>query len=399
MSISAVRDDDKKLVYVIAALEDITDYRNALNSLKEAEQFSRTVIQAAGQSIIVYNPDLNIRVWNHRIEEATGISSAEAIGRSIFDVLPFTANDPNISFFYDALQGKETRNAELIYERPGIGNKEYVEMSFSPHYNSTGEVIGVIHLTRNITAAKQSEAELVKAMQELENAYKLQAIFLNNVTHDVRTPLTAIQGYIKMLLEGVAGEINDFQSQLLQKVLVSSDQLLEMVNDMLMVSKSRNSKLTLNPQICRPDVILSRTVSSISPQSHEKGLNLIFNRVDCANGLYDQQKVTMILLNILGNAVKFTDHGSIEVSITKYSEGVEVIVADTGIGIGETSLPSIFDEFVQLEYPREHKNLGFGLGLSIVANMIELMNGCLVVSSHIGTGTAFTIRIPELKSI
>jgi len=399
ISISAVRDDDKKLVYVIAALEDITNYRNALNSLQEAEQFSRTVIQAAGESIIVYNKDMNIRVWNRRIEETTGIISAEAIGRSIFDVLPFTANDPNICFFYDALEGIETRNAELIYERPGVKHKEYVEMTFSPHYNSTGDVIGVIQLARSITAAKQSEAELLKAMQELENAYKLQAIFLNNVMHDVRTPLTAIQGYVKMLLEGVAGEISEFQSQLLQKVLVSSDQLLEMVNSMLEISKSRNSSLTLNPKVCKPDAILSRTVSSISPQAQEKGINLVFNRIDCGTGLYDQQKLTMILLNILGNAVKFTECGSIEVGITGLNDGVEIIVIDTGVGIEKDSLPNIFDDFVQLESVKKHKHPGFGLGLSIVANMIELMNGCLIVSSEEGIGTAFTILIPELDSI
>lgn len=399
ISISAVRDKTRKLVYIIVALADTTEFRDTLISLKDAEQFSRTVIRAAGEGIIVYDRERNILVWNRKMEETFNISSEDAIGKSVPELLPFFANNLELDNFQNALNGITTRNIERVYDRPGINHREYVAITFSPHYNSSGEVIGVIQITRDITSAKQAEIELHKTMQDLEKSYQLQKDFLNNVTHDVRTPLTAVQGYVKMLMEGIAGEITEFQSQLLQKVLISSDQLLDMVNCILETNKSRNGKLSLLPSACKPDVILSGAVSSISPQAEEKNLAVTFNRIECRTGLYDQQKLTMILLNILGNAVKFTEYGSIETSIIEDEKGVEITIIDTGVGIDKTRLPNIFDEFVQLESPRKHKHPGFGLGLSIVANMIELMHGCIVVSSEAGIGTAFTIKIPWMDSV
>lgn len=317
-------------------------------------------------------------------ELLTGLATSPIIGKQVLEPgvhslsLP-TDSDIPLEIVAFTVSWPTSEDVWLVYLHPNLACTETVASDMAPCSN-------------------YCQSRLIKEMQDMEKAYQFQKRFIRSFSHDVRTPLTAVQGYVRMLSDGVAGDITETQSQYLQKALDSSDQLLDMINRVLKTSKSEALGPKLDPVSCRPDQIVARAVSSVSPQAKDKGIRINYHSKDCAEGLYDRQRLLVVLLNLLQNAVKFTDEGSIDVYIETCSGGVEIVIVDTGIGIPETSIADIFDEFTQIQPEDKHENSGFGLGLSIVANMIELMGGWLVVSSLPGTGTGFTLRVPELNA-
>ena len=264
------------------------------------------------------------------------------------------------------------------------GEVKWVARSWSSIMDDDGArlILSVIHDITNQKLADDCHQEI-----------------LRNVSHEVRTPLTAVIGYAEMLMEGIAGEVNDEQSELLGRVLTNSNHLLDVVNDILQTARFKNGgKIALNPKECNPGHIVDKSISAVLPQARQKGLaiNVYSKQTECFE-IYDEEKLVIILTNLLANAVKYTDTGSIDVTITCLESGVEIIVADTGIGIAAADLSSIFDEFQQLDHPRKHKTSGFGVGLAIVATMVEAIGAGLTVSSEPGLGTAFTLSAPILE--
>lgn len=263
------------------------------------------------------------------------------------------------------------------------GAENWVSHSWSQISDDKSNLI--LSIIRDITDQKQAEEHQKKV--------------LRNVSHEIRTPLTAVMGYAEMLLEGVAGEVSDEQAVLLDKVLTSSNHLLDVVNGILQTARLQNGLTLLNPKICSPQRILERSISTVLPQAQHKdiAINILSDSAECL-GMYDEEKLVIILTNLLTNAVKYTEAGSIDVTITCAASGVEIIVTDTGFGMNSADLPSIFDEFQQLDHSRKHRIGGFGVGLAIVAIMVEAIGANLTVSSEQGIGTAFTLFAPILEA-
>ncbi len=282
-----------------------------------------------------------------------------------------------------------SRDLEAISAR----SKQSLEYAASLIGNTIGRLLAQKRL-------RSSQDTLQKAMNDLEAAYKLQQEFLNNVTHEVRTPLTSVQGYAKMMLEGVAGEINNDQKKMLAKIIESSEGLMGIVSGVLEVARLKSGIVRMNPQACKPYGILARIVSLIKVQAEEKGIEInLHAQNDGAMGMYDEEKLSIILTNIISNAVKFTSVGTVEIFFSAQMTGFEIIVADSGTGIRRSEIYSVFDEFHQSTDPTEKKPSGFGIGLSIVSNMVDVIGAELVLSSAPGIGTAFTLHVPALISI
>ncbi|HOK54274.1 MAG TPA: HAMP domain-containing sensor histidine kinase, partial [Armatimonadota bacterium] len=153
----------------------------------------------------------------------------------------------------------------------------------------------------------------------------------------------------------------------------------------------------LKPVVCNPYDVVEKSIAAILPQAQQKEITL---NIECHQkqtmGVYDEDKLTAILTNLLSNAVKFTEQGEVCIVINPGLNGTEIIISDTGIGISESDLTNIFDEFRQLDYPGKHKPTGFGMGLTIVATLVEVIGGSLTVSSKKRIGTAFTLYVPTL---
>lgn len=374
---------------------DVTQRRQAEEALKDSEQKYKSIVENSSDMILLSAADRTLLYVSPACVNITGYSPEECIGTHRWLIHP-DYDSACSTMFARAAAGESGRDFQYRIVAKS-GETRWVSHAWSP-IMAGDKVQMIVSVVRDITERKNSVDALRTAHAELEQSYKLQQEFLNNVTHEVRTPLTAVKGYAEMLKEGVAGPVSQEQAALLAKVLTSSQHLLDVVNGVLEIARLKSGKIALNPRVCNPRLIVDKSASTILPQAEQKGLaiNIESDPTGCP-GMYDEEKLVIILTNLLSNAVKFTKTGSIDVLISCRASGAEIVVTDTGMGISSADLPNIFDEFSQLEYPHKHKPSGFGIGLAIVATMVESIGAGLTVSSKKGVGTAFTLRVPVLE--
>lgn len=387
--------DGDSVRLVVSIIRDITDRVRSEAALFESEARYKGIIERSSDLIMLCRPD---GVWTYAspaCKEILGYEPDEVVGTMPVVSLP-EDQEWTMPIFHRAMEGESGSNLQYRV-RTKAGKIKWISHAWTPIMED-GRVNQVLNIIRDITDQKQAEQALHKAHKELKRAYKLQQEFINNVTHEVRTPLTAVKGYAEMLLEGLAGPVSEEQSSMLNKVLTSSDHLLQIVNGVLDVARLRSGKIAVNHRISDPRKAVDRAISAVLPQAHKKNLT-----VEVAPGssgcpaMYDADKVQMIVTNLLSNAVKFTEKGSISVQVECTQEGAEITVVDTGIGIDTRDLSRIYDEFSQLDFPGKHKPSGFGIGLALVATMVEMMDASLTVSSAKGVGTAFLLKLPTLN--
>ncbi len=312
------------------------------------------------------------------------------LGKRVHDVLPKNVSD----LVYKAIEEVRKTGAMTSIEYDlAVAGKDYTFMARVAPFRD-----GVVSVIQDITQRKRAEEALSLANEDLARAYEVQREFLNNVTHEVRTPLTAIMGYAEMLLEGVAGPLDQQQKPMIRKIMTSSETLLGIVNEVLNLARMKSGAMVPVPRGCNPCEIVGNAAAALLPQARQKGIHLVVNSPpDSVAGIYDEEKLRAIVTNLISNAVKFTHTGGVHVNVNCSNEGVEVVVTDTGMGMTEDEIAAVFDEFKQLEQPRRHKPVGFGLGLAIVARMVETIGATLIVSSRKNLGTAFTLFAPTLK--
>ena len=226
---------------------------------------------------------------------------------------------------------------------------------------------------------------------------KLKSTFVAIVSHELRTPLSAILGYAEMFKESVYGPMNEKQVNLAERIMKNTQRLLGLINDLLDQAQMEAGKLTIQMAPVKPADLLESLHSVMDKTASDKGLRLTSeiddNFPEAFNG--DAARLQQILVNLVNNAVKFTDQGSVHVKLfypSQYKWGIEV--SDTGRGIPESEISYIFDTFRQVEGTATRVHGGFGLGLSIVKQLVTLMSGEIKVQSKLEEGTAFIITLP-----
>jgi signal transduction histidine kinase len=226
---------------------------------------------------------------------------------------------------------------------------------------------------------------------------KLKSTFVAIVSHELRTPLNAILGYAEMFKEEVYGPMNDKQINMAERIMKNTQRLLGLINDLLDQAQMEAGKLTVKMAPVRPAELLENLHSVMDQIAHEKGLRLT-SEIDDAlpevlNG--DGARLQQILVNLVNNGVKFTEQGNIHVRLfCPYRNKWSMEISDTGSGIPENELPHIFDTFRQVESGAARVHGGFGLGLSIVNQLVNLMGGEIHVSSKVDVGSRFMVTLP-----
>jgi PAS domain S-box-containing protein len=242
---------------------------------------------------------------------------------------------------------------------------------------------------------RQRTAELVIAKEAAESADRLKSAFLATMSHELRTPLNSIIGFTGIVLQGMAGPLNDEQTKQLGMVQNSARHLLALINDVLDISKIEAGQLEIR---CGPFSLpgaIQKAADTVSPLAKKKGIELHLDlSSDVDQIISDQRRVEQVLLNLLGNAVKFTDQGEIHVHCRRESDWVVTAIQDTGIGIDPRNQQSVFEPFRQVDTGTARKREGTGLGLSICKRLVNRLGGSISVVSSIGQGSTFTVRLP-----
>jgi PAS domain S-box-containing protein len=251
--------------------------------------------------------------------------------------------------------------------------------------------------TRELSTAN---IELVNTNAELERATRAKSSFLASMSHELRTPLNSIIGFTTILLKGLAGPINEEQETQLSMVSESGRHLLSLINDVLDLSKIEAGRATA----CIEDIDLESLIEAVrdmvDPLADAKGLQLVFTSGSDGEPLRsDPRMLTQILINLVGNAIKFTDSGTVTLAVSDDGDVMRFAVSDTGCGISPSDLPHIMESFYQADLPNRAKSPGTGLGLSISSQLAAVLGGSLSAESALGVGSTFTLTVPKVMPL
>jgi signal transduction histidine kinase len=241
--------------------------------------------------------------------------------------------------------------------------------------------------------------EIQDKNEQLEAASRHKSQFLANVSHELRTPLNSIIGFTRLVLRKTESQIEKLQSENLQKVLISSEHLLNLINGLLDLSKIEAGRMEVYAETFTLNDVVRMAASTVEPMLKNGRVRLVTEvAADIPPVKTDRDKLKQVVLNLLSNAVKFTEKGEIKVAAWQDNGNVKLTVSDTGIGMKKEALDYIFEEFRQADMSSTRRYGGTGLGLAIVRRFINLMGGEIVVESEEGKGSKFTITLPmELK--
>ena len=273
------------------------------------------------------------------------------------------------------------------------GSRKWVLISGAPFYDQNNRYTGSIGIHLDITERKRIEAELLSAKNVAESSLRAKEAFLANISHEIRTPLNAIIGLSEVLNKS---QIDPENIQMIAQVSVASRNLLNLINDLLLLSKAEADGIKLKPAVYSIHEVISESASMFLNSAKDKNLNFDLN-LNIDENIYhefDRLRFEQVLQNLVSNAIKFTNEGSVKLSADYKGskEEIEIKIEDTGIGIPEEELLTVFDGFIQGSNNNPEIFGGTGLGLSIVNNIVNLMDGKIVVS-QLEKGTCFTLNL------
>jgi PAS domain S-box-containing protein len=364
---------------------DITERKAAEDEIRRgAAEWSNT-FDSISDFIFILDTESRITKANRPFIDAFGAGKEEnVVGRLCFELLHKSEKHwPGCPLASTVSSGKH-HTAEV--NDPGIGVPLLV--TTSPILDETGALKGIVHVARDISDLKTAERETKEAME-------VKARFISMASHELRTPLTAIKESIDILGEELAKDLDPGTQEFFNIAHRNIDRLARLINDVLDFSKLGAGKMKFHPGTHSMNDVVGEVRATMDPVARAKRLSLsaeLDGQLPLA--VFDKDRITQVLVNLLNNAIKFTDKGSVKVSTAKRDDSVLVTVSDTGPGIGPEDLPMLFDEFVQFGTQHERRTGGTGLGLAISREIIERHKGRIWAESAPGKGMTVRFTIP-----
>lgn len=393
------------LFYFRELSADRTD-RHATHDWGREANLSSPVMNALPDEIYVKDRSLKLVTANNAAVKARGANSvADVVGRTDYSFYPAHLADRFHSEEAEVLRtGEHSINRELYLQRFGQVGR-WVSITRVPLHDPDGERVGLVGISHDITDAKLAQAELERAKEAAEAANRAKSEFLANMSHEIRTPMNAVLGYTRLARETA---VDPAQSERLDIVHSSAQALLTILDDILDFSKMEAGKLDLDPKPFDIREMFHESLRSQSLSAEQKGLRLTWRvSEDIPRVLVaDAGRIRQVLINLVGNAIKFTPRGEVNVWLGLDSNDRGLLrcrVRDTGIGITPEKRNAIFQPFTQADTSITRVYGGTGLGLAICVRLVALMHGTMSVESEPGEGSAFTftarVRFGEITDL
>ena len=437
-----IRSADDRITGVVIAFRDLTEHRtnaeaveledvvsqqrlqDALRDAERSKDQLRGVVDATTDLLAAIDPEYRLIAFNaayaREIERIYGAKIA--VGESMAEVLAVVPEDLRAALqsFARAIGGEqfvETREYGDVDRQ-----RSYYESAYSPIRNAAGEVIGAVHIGRDVTertrkdfrlAASESSLrmvndelerivkerthELTVARDQAEASNRIKDVFLATMSHELRTPLNSIIGFSEIMLGGITGDLTEDQRTQLGIIHKSGQQLLGLISDVLDISKIEAGQVTLRPAPVALRDLLQEQCHVLEHQARERGLEIEFNLPDePVTVVADAERVRQVLGNLVSNALKYTDHGRVGVHAEAEASGTHarITVWDSGIGIAPADIDRLFQPFQRIAPTSGRSRDGTGLGLAISRRLVEAMGGAIGVHSEPGRGSRFWFTLP-----
>jgi PAS domain S-box-containing protein len=374
-------------------LSMVTERKQAEDAVRQAKEDWEKTFDAVPDGIIILDLEYRVKQINRAYAAMLGLQQADCLGRTCYELLHGTMEPPSYCPHARLLEDGQPHTAETREEHLG---KDLALGAF-PLCNSEGRLTGSVHIIRDITERKQAESDRI-ARQSAEQANRAKSVFLANMSHEIRTPLNAVLGFAQILERDAS--LSPRQTGMLQTIARSGRHLLDLINDILDMSKIEAGRLELSPaDFCLHD-LLDDLELMFRSRAQARQLQLLMERDDSVPRYVtaDEGKLRQVMINLMGNAIKFTKTGGgfvrVRAEAATGNAGGEtnavrlvVEVEDSGPGIAEDELGRIFEPFRQSAAGREAG--GTGLGLVVSRRLVELMGGRLTVKSQVGKGSCF----------
>jgi PAS domain S-box-containing protein len=422
---------------VLSVLRDVTDLRRASNELERQEQRVRqSEVKAAGERdrlnlilenvadpILVTDGQSKIILMNDQAERLFELEGDSGASRRQLQAV--RSNDTYFTTFIAdfMLSTARATQARVTLTDPRTNSMLPMEVVAGKIMNERNEpmaVVSALHdlrqqvenerlyeelkrlnldLEDRIRAAtshlEEQNAQLLWQAHEVEKANRLKSEFLASMSHELRTPINAIIGYAALLLEGMFGSLSDQQREPLDRSRAAADHLRALIDDILDLAKIEAGKMQFMLERLSLADVISETSQQMEPMIRRKSLSYTVDvSADAPMILSDRTKLKQVLLNLLSNAMKFTNKGGVSIVVRPHAMGVRIDINDTGIGIRPEHLSVIWEDFRQVDQSRTREFGGTGLGLSITRKLLERLGGTISVESILGVGTSFTVMLP-----
>ena len=336
----------------------------------------KTIINCIANGVMVTNRNLEVVLHNSALLRLLEISGAVENPVPITQILN---NEPLITSIKQIQSGEWSKD-ELIAQEI-VAAKTVLRAISAPAVGPDGSIVGTVTVLEDITAFKQLD--------------KTKSEFVHMVAHELRSPLSAVRQQNSVILEGLAGPLQEKQQELLSRGVGKIDQLLELINSLLDIAKLEEGAHVQHRIPVDIGIVIKDIVALMEPKAREHGISLTYSCDSLKPVQADPKGVEEIFNNLISNAINYSpDGGKVTVTARGHGEYVEIKVADTGLGIPSEELPKIFDRFYRIKHPKTRQVIGTGLGLALVKGVVEAHHGTIDVNSAVGKGTTFKILLP-----
>jgi PAS domain S-box-containing protein len=402
VNVTALRDAQDSIIgYLLIGTDNTArkqveeEQKNSDQRLRDQQFYTRSLIESNIDALITTDPYGVITDVNKQMEALTGCTRDELIGAPFKDY--FTDPQRAEAGIKRVLREKSVTDYELT-ARARDGKQTVVSYNATTFYDRNRKLEGVFAAARDVTERKRVELELQQAKAAAESANRTKSDFLASMSHEIRTPMNAIMGIADLLAQTALTPEQDRFVQIFRR---SGDNLLNLINDILDLSKVESSQLDLEQTGFSLSDHLEKVMEMVAPRAQEKSLTLVCE-IDAGvsnNLVGDPTRLRQVLLNLLGNAIKFTQSGSVSLRVEPDGKdgsatALRFTVTDTGIGIAGDKLDQVFERFTQADSSTTRRFGGSGLGLTISRRLVELMGGRIWVTSKVDAGSVFAFAVP-----